>query len=356
MLCEIDRAASAVLTRRFPGTTLYKDVCDLKRLSDSIDLVTAGFPCQDLSPAGLTAGIDGDQSSLVREVFRLLRARRTKWVLLENVPFMLRLHKGRALTMVIDELEALGYRWAYRVVDSQAFGVPQRRQRIFILGSLAGDPRDVLLADDAGELAGAGSFPGVACGFYWTEGNRGLGWAINAIPTLKASSTIGIPSPPAIVFPDGHIGMPDLRDGERLQGFPANWSKPAEMLVRPGERWRLIGNAVNVRTAEWIGRRLARPRAYDSIRDTRLSGFDPWPQAAWNMGDGRYMAAVSKWPVSWSRRALADFLRFPIRPLSLRATAGFLARARSSPLRLPEGFLRKVECHLISMGADAGNG
>ena len=90
------------------------------------------------------------------------------------------------------------------VVDARAFGLPQRRKRVLLLASRTRRPAPVLFADDAGEPPFAAR-AGVACGFYWTEGIRGLGWAVDAVPTLKGGSTIGIPSPPAIWLPDGGI-------------------------------------------------------------------------------------------------------------------------------------------------------
>ena len=133
----------------------------------------------------------GDQSSLVSHVFRLLRKNPVEWVLLENVPFMLQLSRGSAMRYVVGELEKLGYRWAYRVLDTRAFGIPQRRQRVFLLASLSADPAELLFSDDAG-LPDEADFAGQACGFYWTEGTRGLGWAVNAIPTLKGGSGLGM--------------------------------------------------------------------------------------------------------------------------------------------------------------------
>jgi DNA (cytosine-5)-methyltransferase 1 len=73
-----------------------------------------------------------------------------------------------------------------------------------------------------------------------------LGWAPDAVPTLKNGSTIGIPSQPAILFPNGAIVKPDIRDGERLQGFIADWTKPAEDVAKASKRWGLVGSAVSV--------------------------------------------------------------------------------------------------------------
>src|SRR4029453_180045 len=162
-----------------------------------VDLIAAGFPCQDLSQAGRTEGIVGKQSRLVGEVFTRLRSRANgpRWLLLENVPFMLQLQRGKAMRYVVDQLESLGFTWAYRVVDARAFGIPQRRKRVLLLASRTEDPRYPLFGTDVGETPK--SFSGnEMCGFYWTEGLRGLGWAVDAIPTLKGGSALGIPSTP----------------------------------------------------------------------------------------------------------------------------------------------------------------
>lgn len=346
LLCENDPAATAVLRARFPAIELCSDIRELEALPPDTTLVTAGFPCQDLSQAGRTAGITGAKSGLVGEVFRLIRRQSTPWVLLENVPFMLQLARGAALDVIIDALEELGYSWAYRVVDSRAFGLPQRRERVFLLASLNEDPRSVLLADEAAPNPEPDPTT-VACGFYWTEGVRGLGWAVDAVPTLKGGSTIGIPSPPAILLPNGSgIVKPDIRDAERMQGFPADWTKPAEAVVKRGCRWKLVGNAVTVNVAEWLGRRLALPGEYDATDAYPLKRGSAWPRCAWNVGGGRHGAAVGSFPVARSRPPLLKFLRYPTEPLSPKATAGFLSRARSGSLRFPEGFLAAVERHL----------
>jgi len=351
LLCENDIGARAVLEERFPGVLYHDDVRTLKKLPAETELAAAGFPCQDLSQAGKTEGISGARSGLVGEVFRLLEQQRTPWVLLENVPFMLQLGRGRALRVIVAEFERLGYRWAYRVVDSRAFGLPQRRQRVFFLASLEGDPRDVLLVDDAGEPELPSFSPDRAFGFYWTEGVRGLGAAVDAVPTLKGGSTIGIPSPPAILMPTGDVVKPDIRDTERLQGFPADWTIPAAEVTRATHRWKLVGNAVTVDAAAWVGERLAAPGPYDASWDPPLRSGRPWPRAAWNLGDGVHIAEVSAWPKHKVTPSLIDFLRYEPTPLSVRATAGFLSRAAMGSLRFPEGFINAVEAHLERMRA-----
>jgi DNA (cytosine-5)-methyltransferase 1 len=173
MMCEIDPGAQQVLRSHF-DVDLKPDVCKLKALP-KVDLVAAGFPCQDLSQAGRTEGIEGRQSGLIGEVFKRLGRKRDgpRWLLLENVPFMLQLQRGKAMRYLVDELEELGFTWAYRVVDARAFGVPQGRQRVVLMASRTEDPRPVLFGCDAGEKTPAFTRDQL-CGFYWTEGLRGL--------------------------------------------------------------------------------------------------------------------------------------------------------------------------------------
>lgn len=349
LLCEIDPVANAVLDRRFPGIARHEDVTTLKRLPDGTDLLAAGFPCQDLSQAGKTAGISGKRSGLVGEVIRLLRQRQIQWVLIENVPFMLQLSEGRAMEVIVSAFEDLGYKWAYRVINSRAFGVPQRRERVYFVASLDHDPRDIILSGEGLFRDPSPDWERYACGFYWTEGVRGLGWAVNSVPTLKGGSTIGIPSQPAIVFPDGMIGKPDLRDAERLQGFEPDWTAPAENVARKGHRWKLVGNAVTVDVAKWIGERLSSPEPYREALDCPLRRKKSWPRAAWNVGAGRYVSDASAFPVSYPCQDLDKFLRFPAEPLSIRATRGFLSRASTASLRFPNGFIDSLEAHLRTM-------
>jgi DNA (cytosine-5)-methyltransferase 1 len=351
LLCENDPGAMAVLEARFEETDFHEDVCTLRRLPRETTLLAAGFPCQDLSQAGKTVGIAGARSGLVAEVFRLIEQHRTPWVLLENVPFMLQLGRGEAMNVITTTLEALNYRWAYRVVDTRSFGLPQRRRRVYLVAALEEDPRGVLFGDEAGAASQTTAKVGDPCafGFYWTEGTRGLGWAVDAIPTLKGGSSIGIPSPPAILLDTGEIVTPSIRDAERLQGFPTDWTKPAEAVTRKGQRWKLVGNAVSVPVAEWIGRRLREPGKVLDFDTAVLKPHTPWPMAAWNVGQGRVRVTASEWPVRRKQQSLSTFLRYPTAPLSAKATAGFLSRAQVAPLNFDDGFLDAIRAHLQRM-------
>lgn len=347
LLCEIEPGACEVLREKFPGVRLESDVRELKALPRGIDLLAGGFPCQDLSQAGKTRGIiEGKNSGLISEVFRLVERSRVPHVLLENVSFMLALGRGAAMRHVTSSFEELGYRWAYRVIDSRAFGLPQRRQRLYFFASRVWDPAEVLF-HGAEPDAEPQTHRGLPCGFYWTEGVRGLGWAVNAVPTLKGGSTIGIASPPAIWLPSGEIVTPDIRDAERMQGFPADWTSPALAVSRPGHRWKLIGNAVSVPVARWVGQRLAQGPVKMALETRAFDHGKTWPVGAFG-GPGVAPLAVrtTMRPVQEPSPLLTQFLRYPTKPLSLKATAGFLKRLESGGLRYPPEFKSALEAHV----------
>jgi DNA (cytosine-5)-methyltransferase 1 len=347
-LCEIDSQASKVLEAHYPRVPLAHDIRNVVQLPHNIDLIAAGFPCQDLSAVGRTTGIEGRNSGLINEVFRILKRSPCEWVLLENVPFMLQLHKGRAIKYIASKLEHLGYRWAYRTLDTRAFGIPQRRERVFLLASLNHDPGDVLFREEVEPRLPAYEL-GIPCGFYWTEGNRGLGWAVNAIPTLKGGSGLGIPSPPAIWLRRAEIVTPHLNDGERFQGFEPGWTEPTEHSVNKGHRWRLLGNAVTVPVARWIGERLAVGRNKLIVSASPLSKSQQWPAAAFGGKGQRSSVKISSWPKHIASPALNEFLLCKPTRLSEKAAAGFLARLERSTLRCPAEFKESLRLHITAM-------
>jgi len=351
LLCEIDPFARAVLEHHFEGVPVIDDVRTLAALPAETEVLTAGFPCQDLSQAGGTRGISGEKSGVVSHLFRLIEKQRVPHILIENVSFMLQLERGRAMQYLVDRLEALGYRWAYRVVDARAFGLPQRRQRVFLLASRLCDPAGVLLGESHPPRE-RNDRQGSAYGFYWTEGTRGLGWANEAIPTLKGGSGLGIPSPPAIWVRGGGIRKPSLGDAERLQGFPRDWTAPALAVGRHGFRWRLVGNAVPVKAAEWLGTCLNRMSS-EVPRVPEGHPFDQkktWPTAAHGGPDHpRLAVACTKWPLPTPCPPLSTFLEDAGDPLSLKAVSGFINRLRNSRLNYQDEFMSALLRHQQQM-------
>jgi DNA (cytosine-5)-methyltransferase 1 len=354
LVCDNLATSQAVLRRRFPRADLCSDVTELKSLPAEIEMITAGFPCQDLSQAGRTAGLAGDRSVLVGEVFRLLEERKASgrpvpWVLIENVPFMLSLGGGKAIRVIVSELERLGYKWAYRVVDSFSFGLPQRRERVYMLASMDEDPANVLMADDFPVSRPETDLGRYGHGFYWTEGRSGLGWAVNSIPTLKNGSTIGIASPPAVLLPDGRLVKPGIRTAERLQGFETDWTAPAEEVAKPSLRWALVGNAVSVPIPKWVGGRILSPGIFDKSRDRPFPESGRAPRAARYDGNSRFSVEISTDPLGIIGPELLEVMSQDFTLLSERATAGFLSRTERSTLRFQPGFIDAVRDHLTVM-------
>ena len=343
LLCEIDPIAQHVLRQNFPNTKIVNDICELKKIPRGTNVLCAGFPCQDISTIGIKKGLNGTRSSLIKEVFRLLKEYKVEWVIIENVTNMLHLHKGETICAIVDELELLGYNWAYRTIDSMAF-IPQHRCRVFIVASLNSDPRKVLLSGNSNKVQGVITSSNFIepCGFYWTEGKFAIGLYQNNIPTLKCGSTIGIPSAPAIAFPNGEIGSPDIRDAERLQGFPPDWTKSAEEITKPSSRWKLIGNAVTVDTVEWIAKKIIEPEYYDFSEDKELKKGAKWPSAAWGFNGFRAISKSSMFPVERDEIHLDEFLHYPCKPLSLKAAKGFLQRLNTGSVKCPVFFRNAI--------------
>lgn len=140
---EIEPFPCAVLAHRFPNVRNYGDVTKYKEWGiepGSVDLVVGGSPCQAFSVAGLRKGLDDPRGNLTLTYLGVVAHLRPRWVVWENVPGVLSIDGGRVLGAFFGALGQLGYRWAYRVLDAQHFGVPQRRRRIFVVASLGDGP------------------------------------------------------------------------------------------------------------------------------------------------------------------------------------------------------------------------
>ena len=165
---EIDKKAQEVLKKHFPQSTIFGDITGVtgeQLIAAGFEprngIITGGFPCQDLSVAGKRAGLGGARSGLFWEICRLLDETRAQNFILENVPGLLNSNNGADMAVVLEALVERGYRVAYRVLDAQHFGVPQRRRRVFIVGCLGDSgrsPEEILAIAEgrAGYLAQGG--------------------------------------------------------------------------------------------------------------------------------------------------------------------------------------------------------
>jgi DNA (cytosine-5)-methyltransferase 1 len=342
LLAEIDPTAREILKSRFPGAEIAGDVNDLRGLPSNTSVLTAGFPCQNLSMAGDKRGIEGTKSSIVSELFRLIAKSSVPTVVIENVYFMLQLDRGRAMHSLASRFEELGYSWAYRVLDTMAFGLPQRRRRVFLVASRDRDPRCVLFADETDATSDIPPTLESPVGFYWTEGRSGVGITHDGIPPLKGGSSLGIPSAPAVLFPDGAVLMPSLKACERLQGFNPGWTSLGQTALIRKPEWRLLGNAVSVPVAQWVASRLFSEGTALDLETCALNAGDRWPSAAFNIGGGRVAIRASDKPVRLPKDSIAEFRDSNWTPLSDRALNGFLKRAVEGGLRFPFGFIDAI--------------
>ena len=137
---EIDPYACAVLAERFPSAHNLGSITEIDANDiPEADIWSGGFPCQDLSVAGKRAGFAGKRSSLAFTFLDLVAQRRPRWIVLENVPGLFTSNKGADFGRLLYEMEQLRYGVAWRTLDARYFGVPQRRRRVFLVGSLESD-------------------------------------------------------------------------------------------------------------------------------------------------------------------------------------------------------------------------
>lgn len=254
--CEIDKAARRIYSMRFPDVPLLGDIREIEDPMPA-DVYCGGFPCQNLSVAGRRRGLKGERSGLFFDFVRLVERARPRWIVLENVPGLLSASEGRDFATVLRVLGDVGYGVAWRVLDAQFFGVPQRRRRVWIVGSLGDlrcgevlfEPEDVsgnppasgktgttiarsLTASTGGCSGKEQQHTFVAHTLRASTGD-GRGWTGN-----RGGDTDIQPCPPP--YPDGvrtPPGIPRRVDGPRYRG---------------------LGNAVPVPVVAWIAERIVK--------------------------------------------------------------------------------------------------
>lgn len=134
---EIEAAPRAVLSHHYPDVPLVGDFTKIRGDEyGPVDLLVGGTPCQSFSVAGLRGGLADERGNLALEYLRLADRARPRWLVWENVPGVLSSNGGRDFGTFLGALGELGYGFAYRVLDAQHFGVPQRRRRVFVVGYL----------------------------------------------------------------------------------------------------------------------------------------------------------------------------------------------------------------------------
>ena len=137
---EIEKFPSSVLQHHYPSVTNYGDMSKYKewRIDEPVNLIVGGTPCQSFSVAGLRKGLEDPRGNLALTYVGLLDHLKPEWFIWENVPGVLSSNHGQDFSAFLSALAYIGYGFAYRVLDAQYFGVPQRRRRVFVVGCVRG--------------------------------------------------------------------------------------------------------------------------------------------------------------------------------------------------------------------------
>ena len=143
VFADIDEFPSAVLAYHYPQTENVGDVMkhEWKQYKGKADVIVGGSPCQSFSVAGQRLGMDDPRGNLALHFLKIIREVQPRWFIYENVPGLLSSGGGQDFATFLGEVAECGYGFAYRVLDAQYFGVPQRRRRIFVVGHIDGDWR-----------------------------------------------------------------------------------------------------------------------------------------------------------------------------------------------------------------------
>ena len=243
---EINPFRRAVLATHWPKVERYEDItkCGSRNLA-RVECITAGVPCQDWSVAGRMAGIEGSRSGLFFEFARILRELRPTWFVFENVPGLFSSNGGRDFAEVQRVLMVeCGYGISWRVLNSQFFGVAQRRRRVYIVGCLGRPcPGEILFEpESSGGNPAKGEEPGAevaaaVTGGIGRVGSRGADDGANIVANAitrnygkQVDSSDRHGGPPNIVIatlnsggnagvfrtePGEHIVIQDVRGGTR---------------------------------------------------------------------------------------------------------------------------------------------
>ena len=159
---EIDKYASQVLKYHYPNVKNYGDITKIRTedLPD-FDLLTGGSPCQDLSIAGKRRGLAGTRSGLFLEYIRILCDKKPRYFIWENVKGALSSNYGFDFAVVLNEFSEAGYSLWWQVLNAKDFGVPQNRERIFVVGFREGSPKEVFFeSKDSGQIEVLGTTKG----------------------------------------------------------------------------------------------------------------------------------------------------------------------------------------------------
>jgi DNA (cytosine-5)-methyltransferase 1 len=251
---EIDPFASALLSHHFPSTRNYGDITKFKSwglTQGSIDILIGGSPCQAFSLSGKRLGLEDIRGQLSLTYISLVAETRPRYIIWENVVGVLTSNKGRDFGCFLYELGKLGYGVCWRILDSQNWGVAQRRRRVWLVASLGNTatPASILFQSE---------------GESWNK-QKDFKGAVS--PTLQTTAHDYSRADSFVAIEDSNgLRRLTITEAERLQGFPDGWTqipwkgKPAEKCP-DSLRFKGVGNSMSVPVVHWIGSRIAKLEA-----------------------------------------------------------------------------------------------
>lgn len=259
---EIDKYAIQTYQKHFPTHKPYGDITKINasELPD-FDLLVGGFPCQAFSIAGKRGGFEDTRGTLIYDVLRVVKEKHPRLVLLENVKGLLSHDGGRTFKTIITALAELGYAVEWQVLNAKDFGVPQNRERVFIVGHLGGFcGRQVFPIREAEglDIQQDGGIQESVSNCLRTNYSSGFSNETYVLPdeqdTRKfrnqSDNSNSIRRTP---YSDGmRIRRLTPTECERLMGLPDGWTEG----VSDTQRYKLCGNGVVVNVVEEIVKRL----------------------------------------------------------------------------------------------------
>lgn len=277
--------ASAVLAHHYPSTPNLGDMTKIydKEIfkKEPIDILVGGTPCQSFSIAGFRKGIRDPRGALALAYCQIAQEKRPRWVVWENVPGVLSSNKGRDFGAFLGALGECGYRLAYRVLDAQYYGVPQRRRRVFVVGHRGDYRAQRVLFDssggpwDAPRRSPEGPPPRPIC--LKVPENHSMGIEPSSGEKsycLLASGARSDDPEVGTLLMDDMFGDEARRlmpvEYERLIGFPDDYTLVPYRgrLCSDPPRYKALGNSIAVPVLRWIGERIA---AVDALPDALVA-------------------------------------------------------------------------------------
>ena len=236
---EIDKYATQIYQKHFSKHKNYGDITkiDEKELP-YFDLFVGGFPCQSFSIAGQRKGFEDTRGTMFFEIARIIREKQPRILLLENVKGLLSHNKGQTFFTIITALDELGYDCQWQVLNSKNHGVPQNRERVFVIGHLRGTSRPEVFPFT--EESGANcQIIGRASGINGHDYLKRIYSPLGSSPTLPTGTGGNHEGKFEI---NGRVRRLTPTECERLQGFPDGWTEE----LSDTQRYKTLGNAVSV--------------------------------------------------------------------------------------------------------------